>query len=432
MENKRKGKRAGWVCEQQGISYRALRENLGNPVIITLSDTIYQGDLIQVDRHGSLMLSKVKNLSSGDRKPGVHLYTISDILHVEMQVKKEETHPVEQTGNLLSAVRDGNQEAEENLIESSIEKYLSAFEWRDVEPSTQDPVIIKEDQPDSNETDAFYTSLQTIARAVENLQVNFTVIDQLKVMCNLAIKHLLCQADIGLAAAGSNLSRHGKLCWLQVASKNHVYIFDIETLGSNVFKYGLKALLEDEKIVKVIHDCRGLSDCLYHQYGVEVRNVFDTQVADIFLFHKQTGGILPHRPSTLEECLKKRLNIPPSQISFFSDLQGIMKDNGLLWSLCTMPLHLQKALALEASYVLSLRVTMINAMLADYFMLVNGYVKVYTQSNVNIPNWTQLSDSWLPEDFQMFVDLQAKPRKNYLDVKEGGITALNGKPLKYN
>ncbi|KAL6073289.1 piRNA biogenesis protein EXD1-like [Balamuthia mandrillaris] len=42
---------------------------------------------------------------------------------------------------------------------------------------------------------------------------------------------------------------------------------------------GLKALLEDEHILKVFHDCRGDSDALFHQFQVALHPVFDTQVA---------------------------------------------------------------------------------------------------------------------------------------------------------
>ncbi|XP_040191275.1 piRNA biogenesis protein EXD1-like isoform X2 [Rana temporaria] len=392
---------ASWICEQeQKIDYIALRRYLGKPIIITLSNATYQGDLIHIDHSRSLMLSKV-----------------------DMRVDKE-NHAIAEAREQQPANRERGQEAEENFSESKMEELMAALEWRDIKTPSQDPEITKEFQPKSKGRDAIHTRLKIIERAVEKVDINFTVIDQLQVTCNLAISHLRCQTDIGLAAAGSNLCRHESLCWLQVASKSHVYMFDIATLGLNVFKCGLKGVLEDENIVKVIHDCRGLSDCLYHKYGVEVSNVFDTQVADIFLFQKETGGLLPQCPSTLEECLTKRLNLPSSQISFLSHSQGIMKDNNPLWSLCIIPLPLQKALVLEASYVLSLRTPMINAMMADFFSLVNSSIKVYTQSNENVPNWTQLSKSRLSEDFQMLKDLQEKRREKALKKYAAGDNGL--------
>ncbi|XP_068132447.1 piRNA biogenesis protein EXD1-like [Hyperolius riggenbachi] len=233
-------------------------------------------------------------------------------------------------------------------------------------------------------------------------------------MFNLAISHIQCQPAIGIAAAGTNVCRHGKLCWLQVASKSHVYLFDITILGPTVFQRGLKTVLEDENVIKVIHDCRGLSDCLYHQYGVALSNVFDTQVADIFLFHMDTGGFLPQRPSTLEECLSKRLNLPHSLLSALTHAQGIVKDNQLLWSLHPMPHSLQKALALETFYVLSLHRTMRSAMMADFNTLVNGYIKVYTQDSDDVLKWTELSTTHLPVDFHTMNSLQAKRKEKAL------------------
>jgi hypothetical protein len=41
----------------------------------------------------------------------------------------------------------------------------------------------------------------------------------------------------------------------------------------------LRPLLEDSGVLKVMHDCRGDSDLLFHAYGVRLANVVDTQIA---------------------------------------------------------------------------------------------------------------------------------------------------------
>lgn len=44
-------------------------------------------------------------------------------------------------------------------------------------------------------------------------------------------------------------------------------------------KLQLDTYLSDSSfLLQVMHDCRWISDCLFHQYGVLLFNVFDTQV----------------------------------------------------------------------------------------------------------------------------------------------------------
>jgi len=38
------------------------------------------------------------------------------------------------------------------------------------------------------------------------------------------------------------------------------------------------SLSDSSFLLQVMHDCRWISDCLFHQYGVLLFNVFDTQV----------------------------------------------------------------------------------------------------------------------------------------------------------
>ena len=87
---------------------------------------------------------------------------------------------------------------------------------------------------------------------------------------------------------GVRVSRSGVVCWLGMATKEFVYLFDICSLGPPGFQYGLAEILENPKIMKVVHDCRFVSDALLHQYNIKLLYVFDTQVLilykQIFIF----------------------------------------------------------------------------------------------------------------------------------------------------
>lgn len=80
---------------------------------------------------------------------------------------------------------------------------------------------------------------------------------------------------------GDHLSRTGKLCVLQIAffenEKPNVYLFDALKYKEAI--YLLKPLFESEKVLKVIHDTKRDAEALSWQFEVQIKNVFDTQVA---------------------------------------------------------------------------------------------------------------------------------------------------------
>lgn len=87
---------------------------------------------------------------------------------------------------------------------------------------------------------------------------------------------------IAVTGEGSNQGRFGHLTVLGVATNSTVFLVDIVNLGPNVFKAAgsfLKKILESNQILKIVHNCRSLSDCFKHKYNITLRNVFDTHVS---------------------------------------------------------------------------------------------------------------------------------------------------------
>jgi hypothetical protein len=61
-----------------------------------------------------------------------------------------------------------------------------------------------------------------------------------------------------------------------------VFLFDIVSMDQStleLLREGLGKILADSTITKVIHDCRQDSDALFHQLGIRLENVFDTQAS---------------------------------------------------------------------------------------------------------------------------------------------------------
>ncbi len=91
--------------------------------------------------------------------------------------------------------------------------------------------------------------------------------------------------------------RSGKLCIVILAAvvnnKRVAWLIDVCALGSAAFAPvpghpGLKALLEDTSVEKLMWDPRLDSDALYAQYNVHLKNVMCVQLAEARNTHTHT------------------------------------------------------------------------------------------------------------------------------------------------
>jgi hypothetical protein len=89
---------------------------------------------------------------------------------------------------------------------------------------------------------------------------------------------IIGQSCLALDCEGIHLGREGQLSIVQIATTNCCFIFDVlkENSSSEMILF-LKSILEDESVVKIIHDCRADSDALHHILGIDLNGVHDTQ-----------------------------------------------------------------------------------------------------------------------------------------------------------
>jgi ribonuclease D len=93
-----------------------------------------------------------------------------------------------------------------------------------------------------------------------------------------AIDALRKTSVLALDCEGVNLGRAGKICLVQLATREHCFLFDVhevtKTCKMVVF---LSEVIGDKSVTKVIHDCRQDADALFHHLGIRLQNVHDTQ-----------------------------------------------------------------------------------------------------------------------------------------------------------
>lgn len=118
-------------------------------------------------------------------------------------------------------------------------------------------------------------------KVLQNTQVITTIKDSLFV-CDAIMKSASSPDErvvIAFDSKGVNLGVKGQLTLIEIATiRGEVFIFDLQHCPQLMTDGGLKSILEDENIVKIIHDCRNDSFNLNSQYDILLRNVFDTQV----------------------------------------------------------------------------------------------------------------------------------------------------------
>lgn len=118
---------------------------------------------------------------------------------------------------------------------------------------------------------------------------------------------------IALSTDGASMGRKCKMPFLVLSTIQQIYIFDIQVMQYHAFDAGLTKLLQNDIPKKIVHDCRKISDCLYHKHNVKLKSVFDTQVGDLIIM-KNKKGCLPSKVKTLSECLNTYLGLQQNTI----------------------------------------------------------------------------------------------------------------------
>ncbi|KAL0028598.1 hypothetical protein WJX79_004385 [Trebouxia sp. C0005] len=155
----------------------------------------------------------------------------------------------------------------------------------------------------------------------------------------------------------------GRLCLVQVLipvkasaaqgnkAYNQCFLFDMvnEAPGATPF---LKQLLENPKIVKVLHDCRQDAAALLVQKGISLRNVYDTQVAYglVSCWRSQLDSQQTVRRLGLQDLLR-RVGLIAHQSK--SDVRAKMAHDPKLWQHRPLSSELQQYAAADVSQLLA-------------------------------------------------------------------------------
>ncbi|XP_041360814.1 egalitarian protein homolog isoform X2 [Gigantopelta aegis] len=144
-----------------------------------------------------------------------------------------------------------------------------------------------------------------------------------------AVKKILQTSPVvGMSCKGANLGQKGGSIYLIVVSTpdDGVYVFDVRRDRNIVLDGGLVRLLQSTDVLKVIHNCGPDSATLHFEFGVKLRNCFDTQVAYRVILEQQ--GLPPRVTSFPNLCAVYHIQLyqPTAQ------LQQLLKDDQNVWA----------------------------------------------------------------------------------------------------
>lgn len=149
---------------------------------------------------------------------------------------------------------------------------------------------------------------------------------------------------IGVKCLGVNLGqKDGRLCLVAVSTwDGNVYVFDVKVSPAIMYEGGLLRLLQSAELLKVFHNCGPDSAALHIQFGVRLKNFFDTQIAYSIIMERE--GLSPRRVPIHTLC--GAFNQPCFNPSL--EFKQLLQEDMNVWARrpCT-----KEALTMAASYV---------------------------------------------------------------------------------
>ncbi|KAH8297121.1 hypothetical protein KR044_005173 [Drosophila immigrans] len=136
---------------------------------------------------------------------------------------------------------------------------------------------------------------------------------------------------VSLDCEGINLGIKGEITLIEIGTaRGEAFLFDVQSCPAMVTDGGLKTLLEHDQVIKVIHDCRNDAVNLYLQFGILLRNVFDTQAAHAILQYQENGKQVYKAKYISLNSLCEQYNAPCNPIK--DQLKQIYRRDQKFWA----------------------------------------------------------------------------------------------------
>jgi len=214
-----------------------------------------------------------------------------------------------------------------------------------------------------------------------------------------AVVRLSTCSRIGLSMEGQVLGRNGKTSLLVISSLEEVFVFDLLNMGENAFKWGLYSVLRNKEVVKMVHDCRQLSDTLYHQYGLELENVFDTLAGHV-VFSNWVAKSDHRLAKPLDQTIRDYLGVPDEHLHTTHSSSSTLKAETSVWLGRPLTDQMLLGAARNCMYLLSLARIMERAIQLPMEMAVKALMSSSTTTDNETARQMVLTPQYMPREVQ--------------------------------
>jgi exonuclease 3'-5' domain-containing protein 1 len=238
---------------------------------------------------------------------------------------------------------------------------------------------------------------------LKKLVGNYVLIDRVGDVFKRAVEDIKAEPAVGLSMEGAMFGRDSQASLVSFSTPSCAFLFDIYILGDAAFDNGLRDILESEKIEKVIHNCRLVSDCLHHKHRVTICGVFDTQVADLRATQQQYGQF-PRCVRSLPQCLGIYLNLPANLIYRPQIHEGYIVLESQHWNKRPLPIELEKGAVKNSVFLLQLREKICEKLLCPFYQCVDIFLGVVKDSDQPEEREHQANDAKVPLELLSLYD----------------------------
>lgn len=316
-----------------------------------------------------ITLEKVCNPNTGKRMLGLRTFFFREVVNIKVLGEDQEARQ-RLLKDLYFEKQQGKKLLRKKLLPMHLQEACRSNMHTEVPPDLIQQLVCEEAAEDKPGSPAPPLPPGRLPRPSK-----WVIIDVIDEAYKKAISMICREMVIAVGFTGLKIGRSGTLVWVTFATSSMVFHFDMAKIGpAEAMKEGLGAVLQDGSVVKVVHDCRAIEDLLHHQLNINLKNVFDTQAAEIYLHLLNNKEAIPLLVPTLPSLLYKYLQLSPLHL-FPDGMEDSKIDESLLLE---RPLAepLGERLAREVAFLRELRLEQLDLMLVDLRQLTEVYLGV--------------------------------------------------------
>uniref|UniRef100_A0A0C9S2I7 TSA: Wollemia nobilis Ref_Wollemi_Transcript_19223_1643 transcribed RNA sequence n=1 Tax=Wollemia nobilis TaxID=56998 RepID=A0A0C9S2I7_9CONI len=255
----------------------------------------------------------------------------------------------------------------------------------------------------------------------------YVVTEAAQLPCSFLEPSSVQQLVIGFDCEGVDLARYGRLCIMQLAFEDAIYLVDgVE--GGDLLMQACKPALESIYVTKVVHDCKRDSEALYFQYGIKLNNVVDTQIAYSLIEEQEGRKWAPDDHISFVGLLADPRYCGVSYLEK-EEVRTLLRKDPQFWEARPLTEMMKRAAADDVRFLLHIYHKMMEKLqqLSLWKLAVRGslYCRCFCVDDNDFKDWSPLPP--LPDDLVTEGEILEEEVLSVIDVPRGKMGRVIGK-----